>query len=124
MALALEMMRGGMSAGGAKAINGAGGIQASVSAAGSSISDATPLVSSTNLVGTVAAGSGVRLPNSEIGDEVLVYNNQVAENLLVYPPSGATINQLSASTGMTLAPYTACKFKKIAALTWVAWMSA
>lgn len=124
MALALEMMRGGISAGGAKAINGAGGIQASVSAAGTTISDATPLVSSTNLVGTVAAGSGVGLPNSEIGDEVIVYNNQVTENLLVYPPSSATINQLSASTGMLLPPYTACKFKKLSATVWVAWKSA
>jgi len=124
MTLALEMVRGGISAGSAKAINGAGSVQASVSAAGSTISDATSLVSSINLVGTVAAGSGVLLPNSEIGDEVLVYNNQVTENLLVYPPSGSTINQLSASTGMQLAPYTACNFKKISATVWVAWLSA
>lgn len=121
MSLASEMMTGGISAGGARAINGQ--VASSVSAAGSSISDATELKAGHNIVTTVASGTGVLLPNSEIGDEVLVYNAG-ANVLTVYPPSGSTINQLSASVGAQLATNTACKYKKTTATAFHAWMSA
>lgn len=124
MALAFEMMRGGLSAGAAQAINGGGGVQSIVTAAGSSISDATALVSGFNVVTTVPAGSGVQLPNTQITDVVEIFNNQASENLTVYPPTGSTINQLSASTGVLLAPYTAIMLKKYTSTAWIGWMSA
>lgn len=122
MALALEMMQGGMSAGGARAVNGFPNL--TLSAAGTTISDATVIKASHIVVTTVASGSGVLLPNSEIGDEVMIFNATGTNALTVYPPtSSATINQLSAGTGALLPPYTACKYKKSSATAWHAWMS-
>ena len=123
MALASEMMQGGVSAGAARAINGF--VNSAVSAAGSSISDATALVASHNIVTSVAASTGVLLQNTEIGDEVLVYNATGTNALTIYPPtSSATINQLSAGVGMLLSPYTAVRLKKTTATTWHGWLSA
>ena len=123
MSLASEMMQGGISAGGAKAINGT--VASSVSAAGTTLATGTALTTGHNLVTTVAASSGVVLPNSEIGDELFVYNGTTTNPLKVYPPTtSATINQLSAGTAMNLAPYTGCKFKKASATAWSAWLSA
>lgn len=122
MATIGEMMGGGLSSGSARAINGT--VNSSVSAAGTTLATATALKASHNVVTTVAASSGVVLPNTEIGDEFLVYNATTTA-LTVYPPtSSATINQLSAGVGMLLAPYTACKFKKTSATAWHAWLSA
>ncbi len=123
MSLASEMMQGGISAGGAKAINGT--VASGVSAAGTTISDATALRTGHNIVTTVAAGSGVILPNSEIGDELFVYNGTGTNALKVYPPtSSGTINQIAAGSAMLLAPYTGCKYKKATATIWSAWLSA
>lgn len=125
MSTAVEMMGGGLSAGAARGVNGQ--FNTAVSAAGSSISDATALTvqQSTAIVTTVGSGSGVKLPNSDFGDEYLIYNGQGSNALNIYPPtSSGTINQLSAGTAMQLAPYTAVKLKKITATTWVGWLSA
>ena len=123
MATVTEMMGGGLSSGQARAING--GVSSAISAAGTTLAGATALVASHNIVTTVAASSGVVLPNSEIGDEFLVYNGTGTNALTVYPPtSSATINQLSAGVGMLLSPYTAVKFKKTTSTTWHGWLSA
>lgn len=122
MSTAAEMMTGGISAGGAKAINGF--VNSAVSAAGTTISDATAIKASHSIVTTVGAGSGVILPNTEIGDEYLIYNATTTP-LLVYPPtSSATVNQIGAGLAVNLSPYTACKYKKTTATTWHAWLSA
>ena len=123
MALATEMMAGGCSAGQAKAINGQ--FASAVSAAGTTLGTATALTASNNIVTTVAANSGVALQNTELGDEIIVYNGTGTNSLTVYPPtSSGTINQLTAGTGMLLPPYTACKFKKFTSVIWLAWLSA
>lgn len=123
MSLATEMMGGGLSSGQAQAING--GVNPTVSAAGTTLATATEVTAGVNLVTTVAASSGVRLPNSEIGDEIMIYNSQVTNTLKVYPPtSSGTINQLSAGTAMTLAQFTAVRLKKLTATTWIGWLSA
>ena len=123
MTTVVEMMGGGCSAGQARAINGA--VNAAVAAAGTTISDATAIKASHSIVTTVAASSGVILPNTEIGDEYLIYNATGTNPLTVYPPtSSATVNQLSAGTGVLLQPYTACKYKKTSATAWHAWLSA
>ena len=122
MTTAVEMMGGGLSAGASRAINGA--VNSSVSAAGSTIADATAIKASHSIVTTVGSGSGVILPNTEIGDEYLIYNGTGTNALTVYPPtSSATINQLSAGVGAQLVPYTACKYKKTTATAWHAWLS-
>lgn len=123
MALATEMMSGGLSAGAAKAINGH--VNAAASAAGTTISDATALKAGHSVVTTVAASSGVILPNSEIGDELVIYNATGTNALTIYPPtSSATINQLAAGVGMQLSPYTAVRLKKHSATAWTGWLSA
>lgn len=125
MSTATEMTLGGLSAGTARAVNGQ--FNTAVSAAGTTISDATALTSSqsTALVTTVGSGAGVKLPNSDFGDEYLVYNATGTNDCYVYPPtSTGTINQLSAGTPVLLPPYTACKFKKLTATAWVGWRSA
>ena len=123
MALASEMMGGGLSAGQAIAINGV--INPTVSAAGTTITDATALTAGCNIVTTVGSGAGVKLMSAQASDEVMVYNGQGSNALLIYPPSSSsTINQLSAGTPMSLAVWTVVRFKKIASGTWIAWLSA
>lgn len=123
MSLVTEMMGGGLSSGAARAING--NINSTVAAAGTTIADATELKAGHNIVTTVAAGSGVRPVNSEISDEMFVYNATGTEALTIYPPtSSGTINQLTAGTGMLLAPYTGVKLKKATATAWTAFLSA
>ena len=122
MTTAVELMKGGLSAGAAKAVGGE--FATAVSAAGTTLSDATALVASNSNVTTVGAASGVRLPNTEIGDEYFIYNGTTTE-LTVYPPtSSGSINQIPAGTGMKLAGYTAVRLKKFTATVWQGWLSA
>ena len=121
-ALARDIMGGGTSAGQAKAMNGR--VASAVSAAGTVLSDATALNATVSRVSTVAASSGVRLFNGEIGDEMEVYNAG-ANTLTVYPhASTGTINQLSAGTGVLLAQYSVCKFRRITSTAWLAHLGA
>lgn len=121
MTTAAELVAGGFSSGQAKAV---GGQFADVVAAGTTISDATALTASNSNVTTVTAGQGVKLANTEIGDEYEVYN-AASVQLLIYPPTAsATINQLSGGVAAVLAPKTAAKFKKRTATAWTGSVSA
>lgn len=123
MALAREMMQGGCSSGQAKAING--GVKTAISAAGTTLATATALTTSTNLVGTATALQGVSLPNGEIGDSVVVFNDGSGATIVVYPPtSSQQINQLSAGSGVQLANNVSCEFTKVTATRWIAQLSA
>jgi hypothetical protein len=122
MALAAEIMQGGFSAGAADAINGQ--TKSSISAAGTTISDATQLTASTNLLSTVAANSGVLLPNGMVNDECEVYNGG-ANACKVYPPTSTqSINQLAVGSSISLATSTACKFRRVSTTQWIAFLSA
>lgn len=121
MALATDIMKGGFSAGSAKAINGQ--VNSSVSAAGTTQGDATALKSTTSVITTAAAGSGVILPACEINDDVWILNLG-ANAVLVYPDSGAQINQVAANTGVLLSTNTAMKLKRFSATRWAALLSA
>ena len=121
-ALAKDIMGGGTSAGQSKAINGR--VATSLTAAGTTISDALQLNATHNDISTCASGAGVKLFNGEIADEMTVYNGG-ANQCIVYPHgSTGTINQLSAGSGITLAQYTMCKFKRITSTAWRAHLSA
>jgi len=122
MALALDIMKGGFSAGGAKAINGQ--IAPTVTAAGTGITDAFDLIASINTITTAAASSGVQLPSGEIGDQVEILNLG-ANTVTVYPDSSSNrINQLTAGTGFSLPINTAVKLRKFSSTRWMAWLSA
>lgn len=80
------------------ATNICGDVADSLTAAGSSNTDALALSAAINRVTTTAASTGVRLMLPEVGSAVVVINSG-ANALLVYPGTGAQINALTASTG-------------------------
>ena len=122
MALASDIMKGGISAGAAKAINGQ--VQGTISAAGTTITTATDLTASINVVTTAAASSGVQLPNGEIGDEVEILNLG-SNSVTVYPDTASNrINALSAGSGFALAINTAVKLRKYTSSRWIGYLSA
>ena len=122
MALAKDIMGGGFSAGQAQAIQGT--INASVSAAGTVITDATDLTASNNLITTAAASSGVQLPSVPLGDSVMVYNGG-ANAVKVYPhATTAQINSAAVGVGVTLPINTLMQFYRWSSTRWVASMSA
>ena len=122
MALATNIMRGGYSAGNAKAINGA--IATALTAAGTVITDALDLTADTNAIGTCASGAGVQLPAAEIGDSCEIYNGG-ANACKVYPDATANnVNGLAAGAAFLLATNTACYCRKITSTRWIAFLSA
>jgi hypothetical protein len=95
-----------------------------ISAAGTTQGTATALVNADTVVGTVASGSGVVLSSTTTGgDEQSIYNAG-ANALKIYPPSGATINNLAANAPMLLAVNTACRFKFYSPTVIAAFLSA
>lgn len=121
MATAADIMKGGFSAGGAKAINGQNNV--TVTAAGTSQTDAKAVTASTIVVTTAAASSGIKLPACEIGDSMNILNLG-ANNVKVYPDVGAQINALGTNTGFLLAPNTACQVRRFSSTRWMAFLSA
>ena len=122
MALALNIMRGGTPPFQARAFNGA--IATGLTAAGTTLATALDLTADTNVLGTVAASSGVSLPACEIGDSLEIYNGG-ANACTVYPnTSSEQINGLVAGNGFLLATNTACFCRKITSTRWVAFLSA
>ena len=122
MALALDVVRGGFSPGQARAIGGQ--VQSAVTAAGTTITTATDLTASINVVTTAAASSGVQLPNTEIGDSVEILNLG-ANAVTVYPDTSSNrINALSAGSGFLLATNTSVWVRKFTSTRWMAYLSA
>ena len=69
-----------------------------ITATGSTRTDAKQLVSVFNSVDTVASGTGVKLPPTEMG-EVIYVSNSGASALKVYPyESTSTINQTTSAS--------------------------
>ena len=122
MALAREVMGGGFSAGQAKALNG--NLKTAISAAGTTQGTATALTASTSLVSTATSLQGVQLPAVEVNDSCVVFNDNTGVTIVVYPDSGAKINQLSTNTGMNLANNTFAEFYRVTATRWIAQLSA
>lgn len=75
----------------------------SLTATGTTITDALALTSFINLVGTTAASTGVKLPDVQIGGIVVVQNNG-ANALNVFPQSSSgTLNGGTAGAAVTCA---------------------
>jgi len=77
-------------------------IQTGISAAGSTQGTGTALGNTVNIVSTVASGAGVVLPTAVAGMTVYITNTS-ANSLLVYPATGAVINELSTNVGYSQA---------------------
>lgn len=122
MSLAKNMMQGGMSAGGAKAINGS--LATGLSAAGTVITDALDLTADTNVIGTCASGAGVQVFPGEIGDSQEIYNGG-SNSCKVYPDSSsAQFNALGNGNAFLLGTNTMCYCRKISATRWIVNLSA
>ena len=122
MALANNILRGGFSAGQAKAVNGA--IATGLTAAGTTISDALDLSADTNVIGTCASGAGVQVPACEVGDSVEIYNGG-ANACKVYPDTTSSqFNALGAGNSFQLGTNTTCYCRKITATRWIVNLSA
>lgn len=122
MATAKDIMGGGFSAGQAQAIGGQ--TAATVTAAGTIITDAFDLVASNNYISTAAASTGVQLPNTPLGDSVWVYNGG-ANAVKVYPHSATgTINSSAAGIAVTCPVNTLMRFARWTSTKWVAMQSA
>ena len=89
MAFPSRVQGSGQSGGSAQAI--CGDVSASVTAAGSSATDAQSVSAVVTRVSTAAASTGVKLPVAEVG-AMMVVRNDGANTLTVYPQTGATIN--------------------------------
>ena len=122
MPLAKNVMRGGVSAGAAQAINGNAAV-VNYSTAGTTQGTATAIVADTNIVTTATSGQGVILYAAMPGDSQLVFNN-TSTDIKVYPPSGAKVNQLAANSGFVLAPYTGVECKCVSSTQWLGFLSA
>jgi len=122
MPLAKNVMGGGFSAGQARAANG-NNINSAVTAAGTTQGAATLLQADLSMVTTATSGQGVILFAGTPGDDQWVYND-TSVDIKVYPPSGASVNQLAANSGFTLAPSVGVHCKCVNSTQWVAIMSA
>lgn len=123
MALAYDMMKGGVSAFQAKGINGTANVTVTAGTTQTQ-AGATALTASTNVVTTVTtAGDGVVIPNAEIGDSISILNIG-ANPCTVYPPVGGRINQLATNSGFLLATNTAVMLEKFSATRWMGFLSA
>jgi hypothetical protein len=122
MALASNIMKGGWSAGNAKAVNGQ--IATGLTATGTTLVTALDLVADTNVLGTVASGTGVSLASCEIGDSQEIYNGG-ANAVTVYPYiSTEQINGLTAGNGFLLGVNTMCYARRVSTTRWIVNLSA
>ena|SRR5690242_2508747 len=125
MARATDLLGAGFAPAQVQAIDG-GTPATALSAAGTTLATATALTSAINLVSTAAASSGVALPNpSNVGDQIVVYNDGTGNSFYVYPEVSANkINQLAAGAGFLLGNNTFATLQKVTATRWLADLSA
>lgn len=107
MALAQNMMGGGLSAGQVSAIQGQAG---SVAAAGSSQTDATLVGVGIAIITGADATKGVILPAGSPGDTVELFNNS-GSTCKVWPPSGAAITVVGTGLGSSNAAHSLLTYK-------------
>ena len=122
MALARDIVSAGLSGGTSNAIQGS--VATALSAAGTTITDATDLTASFNMLSTVAAGAGVQVPQLQANESLLIYNGG-ANACLVYPGAATVaINQLGVGDAMVLAQYSAVIIHGISSTQVAAFLSA
>ena len=93
------------------------GVDASVSAAGTTQGEATALTKTFNIVNTATTNQGVQLPDCAAGVRTIVYNSTTAI-IKIYPASGESINDESANTAIDLDPDKGREFIGISATQW------
>lgn len=107
MAMAKEIMGGGLSAGQAQAI---GGQAVTITATGSAQGDAAPITASICILSGADGTKGVILPAGQVGDEVWLFNN-AGSTCKVYPPTGAAITVVGTGLGSANAAFSQLTYK-------------
>lgn len=93
-------------------------VKTGITATGTSISDAKGLYHEFNVLGTVAASTGVKLPDWPIGATVEIVNTG-ASTVSVYPHSASgTINGGSGGAAQTVATTKNVKFTRTSITDW------
>lgn len=91
-----------------------------LTAAGTTRADALALTAATNVLGTVASGTGVVLPAASsvpIGTVIYVYNDG-ANVAKVYAAGSDTIDGTAGATGVSLTNALRCQYQVTVAATW------
>lgn len=109
MAFVSEQMKGGTSAGQAKAMNGFGGTLAAV---GSTAADAALVTTSVSIITGANATTGVILPAVGPGETCTLFNNS-ASTLKVWPPTGAAITVVGTGLGTANAAFSQLTYKTV-----------
>jgi hypothetical protein len=92
-------------------------VATAINAAGTVQGDATALAKDINVVSTVSAGQGVRLPTAVAG-MVIIVNNTSATSLNVYPSTSAAINSLATNAAYTHVAAASLQYYAISATQW------
>jgi hypothetical protein len=92
-------------------------VATAISAAGTVQGDATALAKDINVVSTVSAGQGVRLPTAVAG-MIIIVNNTSATSLNVYPSTSAAINSLATNAAYTHVAAASLQYYAISATQW------
>ena len=90
-----------------------------LAAAGTTQATATALVNDLNEVVTVSSGSNsVLLPDPGVGAEIIVRNAQGSSALLVYPPTGQSIDIGAANNPLSMGANSTKTFRKMSNTKW------
>ena len=92
-------------------------VATAISAAGTVQGNSTLLAKDINVVSTVSAGQGIRLPASVAG-MVIIVNNTSATALNVYPSTGAAINSLAVNAAYTHVAAASLQYYATSATQW------
>lgn len=95
-----------------------GTVATGLTAAGAAQATALVLRDEVNIIGTAAASTGVLLPQSGVGDDIIVVNGG-ANAVLVYPPVGHFLNGQAVNTGYSLAVAKAARCVRVTDTRWV-----
>ena len=95
MAFPSRVQGAGTSGGQTQAI--VGDVSATVTAAGSSATDATSVSAVVTRISSAAASTGVKVPTAEAG-AMMVIRNDGANTVTIYPQTGGTINGGASTT--------------------------
>lgn len=110
MTLPHELLGVGFSAG--QASNFGGGSNTSLAAAGSAQTDATVVKASFNIVTGADGTVGVRLPATQPGASVTIFNNS-ASTLKVYGATGAAISVAGTGLGTANSAFSHLTYKNV-----------
>jgi cytoskeletal protein CcmA (bactofilin family) len=93
------------------------GVDASVTAAGTTQGTATALTKTYNIVNTASANQGVALPDASAGTRVTIFNSTTA-TIKIYPYTNESINDLTANAALSLGPEKGRDFVAVSATQW------